>query len=41
MIYLSFAIVAGNKLGYMIPGTVWLTLFAANMFCKEISYRKK
>jgi len=37
-IYLSFAIIVGHTLAYAIPMTIWCTLFAINMFIKDLSF---
>lgn len=41
MVYLSFAICVGRSEGYSIVSALWVTAFAINMMCKEISYKKK
>lgn len=41
MIYWSFANAVGTFTAYCIPALIWVTIFAMNMFCKELSYQKK
>ena len=41
LLYLSFAILTGNTISYAILITIWCTLFALNMICKDRSLRRK
>lgn len=41
LVYLSFAIAVGHTVAYAIPASIWCTVFAANMYCKEKSYARK